>query len=470
MLVNRNQVLGPLNFSNSAKFILPLFFALCIAMFINPFTRYFVVYGLLLFSFLNLFIRFSLIIITLFKNKTTYNILNDNFSYNLSINKKYLNINTADSTTSFGMFSILIPMYKENQNVINSIFDSIKKIQYPREYLDIKIILEENDRTTIQLAQAVFCNQNFIEIIIVPDSIPKTKPKACNYAMSFAKGEYIGIYDAEDIPNTKQLLAVNDVFQKYKNISCIQCPLLFYNANQNILTKFFQMEYFTWFKLTLSGLSFLDTIIALGGTSNFIRKDTLNKVGLWSAHNVTEDAELGTRLFVKNAESKQKSFGIAFLDVETMEEFQSSFLYWLNQRRRWIKGFNQTYFFYFLKFFTLKTSIVNKLIFFVLYGFSAFGFLVNIILILFSILFIQYNSSIPILLEIICILNLPISMSIAFFGFYLQEKYHLISCIFLSFLSIFYFQLHSIATIFAIYDIITKPFHWHKTHHNCVAE
>ena len=60
----------------------------------------------------------------------------------------------------------------------------------------------------------------------------------------------------------------------------------------------FDMEYRIWFKLFLPGLHLLQSPIPLGGTSNHFRKDVLEKLGGWDAYNVTEDADLGIRMFL----------------------------------------------------------------------------------------------------------------------------------------------------------------------------
>ena len=49
--------------------------------------------------------------------------------------------------------------------------------------------------------------------IIVPALAPQTKPKALNYAMQFARGEFVVVYDAEDRPEPGQLRQALEVFR-----------------------------------------------------------------------------------------------------------------------------------------------------------------------------------------------------------------------------------------------------------------
>jgi cellulose synthase/poly-beta-1,6-N-acetylglucosamine synthase-like glycosyltransferase len=174
------------------------------------------------------------------------------------------------------------------------------------------------------------------EIIIVPDSQPKTKPKACNYGLQIAGGEYVVIFDAEDAPEPDQLLKAAAAFAEAPgNVACLQAPLNFYNPRQNVLTRLFTAEYSLWFDLMLEGLQRLNGPIPLGGTSNHFRTDVLRGLGGWDPYNVTEDADLGIRLY-------KQGFRTGMLDSTTYEEANPNLRNWIRQRSRWIKGYMQT--------------------------------------------------------------------------------------------------------------------------------
>ena len=76
------------------------------------------------------------------------------------------------------------------------------------------------------------------EVVCVPDHGPRTKPKAANYALQFARGEYLVIYDAEDRPEPDQLLKAVAAFRAGpRTLACVQARLNFYNADHNWLTR-----------------------------------------------------------------------------------------------------------------------------------------------------------------------------------------------------------------------------------------
>ncbi|HFC04172.1 MAG TPA: glycosyltransferase, partial [Rhizobiales bacterium] len=176
------------------------------------------------------------------------------------------------------------------------------------------------------------------EIIIVPEAMPQTKPKALNYALHFARGDLVVIFDAEDIPEPDQLRKAAETFAAAPpELVCLQARLTFYNANENWLTRQFTIEYAVLFDLVLPFLASFGLPLPLGGTSNHFRIKALRQLGGWDAHNVTEDADLGIRL-------ARFGWRADVLDSSTFEEANNSFGNWLPQRARWLKGWIQTWF------------------------------------------------------------------------------------------------------------------------------
>lgn len=233
------------------------------------------------------------------------------------------------------IYTILVPVYREAA-VLAKILKRLGELDYPATKLDIKILMEANDRETID---AFFLAEppDFIHAVIVPDAQPKTKPKACNYGLIHARGEYLVIYDAEDLPDPDQLKRVIAAFQKTPaDVVCIQAKLNYYNRKQNLLTQWFTSEYSMWFDLLLPGLDNARAPIPLGGTSNHFKTFSLIEVGAWDPYNVTEDADLGIRLF-------KRGYRTRIVDSTTYEEANSQVGNWIRQRSRWIKGYIQTW-------------------------------------------------------------------------------------------------------------------------------
>ncbi|MHB8621606.1 MAG: glycosyltransferase family 2 protein, partial [Chloroflexota bacterium] len=269
------------------------------------------------------------------------------------------------------VYTILVPLYMETE-VLPLLVKAIDRLDYPKPKLDVKLLLEEDDLETIAAARAANMPSHF-KLVIVPRGQPKGKPKACNYGLIYALGELVVIFDAEDVPERDQLKKVVVAFRKADpRVACIQAKLNYFNRDQNLLTRWFTTEYSMWFDLFLPGLDASHAPIPLGGTSNHFRTARLRELGAWDPYNVTEDADLGMRLF-------KAGWKTAVVDSTTYEEANSEVYNWIRQRSRWVKGYIQTYLVHMRHPVKLLRQIGLKdfLSFQMVIGGTFFGFLAN---------------------------------------------------------------------------------------------
>ena len=365
------------------------------------------------------------------------------------------------------IYSILCPLYKESK-ILPQFLDAINELNWPKEKLDVLLLLEEDDKESIRVINKMRL-PSYIRTIVVPYSEPKTKPKACNYGLNLAKGEYIVIYDAEDIPEPDQLKKAYYSFSKSdEKVICLQAKLNYYNPKQNLLTRFFTAEYSLWFDLTLPGFQSLNTSLPLGGTSNHFRIAHLRKLKGWDTFNVTEDADLGIRLF-------KEGFKTAIIDSTTLEEANSDLLNWIRQRSRWIKGYLQSYLVHtrdIIRFtkenklhaFYMQFVIGTKLIFIFLNP------LLWVTTISYYLLYKYFGQTIELLYLPPAFYLGTISLVFGNFMFYYyymiavgkKEQWELMkTTIFIP----LYWVLISISGWIAIYQLIVKPYYWEKTVH-----
>ena len=247
------------------------------------------------------------------------------------------------------VYSVLVPLYHEAR-VLSRLVAGLEALDYPHGKLDVMLLLEEDDKATIAAAQAVEM-PDFIRLVITPDGVPKTKPKACNLGLALARGEYLVIYDAEDRPEPDQIRkAVLGFEREGRDVVCLQAKLNFYNQRQNLLTRLFTADYSIWFDLMLPGLDHLEAPIPLGGTSNHFRVADLRELLGWDPYNVTEDCDLGVRIAMRGYRTR-------IIDSTTWEEACSAAGYWIRQRSRWTKGYIQTYLVHLRKPFALLSSL-----------------------------------------------------------------------------------------------------------------
>ncbi len=363
------------------------------------------------------------------------------------------------------VYTILLPVYKEDK-IIRKLIWNLRGLDYPKDKLDVKLLIEEDDDKTLEAVRALDFPANF-EVIVVPFHMPKTKPKACNYGLFFCKGKYLTIYDAEDIPDSDQLKKVICLFNKLpENFVVLQGELNYFNKNENLLTRMFTLEYSYWFDYMLTGLESLDIPIPLGGTSNHFKLDRLVELGAWDPFNVTEDADLGVRVF-------DKGYKVGVVNSTTLEEANNEPFNWIRQRSRWIKGYMQTY----LVHMRNPRALIKKIGWKGFLGFNFFigatpaTFLIYPILVLVFIFYVVFDPLVmkrifPDWINYISTFNLiagnVMMIYVNMMAVFKRRYYELI--LFALFNPI-YWLMHSFAAYKGLWQLITKPFYWEKTNH-----
>ena len=365
-------------------------------------------------------------------------------------------------------YTILCPLYKEAQ-IVPQFVKAMSDLSYPTNKLQILLLTEQDDRETRDAIRALNLPSHF-QIVTVPDGKPRTKPRACNFGLMQATGQFVVIYDAEDIPEPLQLKKAVLTFANYgSNLACVQAKLNYYNPEQNLLTRWFTAEYSLWFDLILPGLQRTKLSIPLGGTSNHFQVQTLRALGAWDAYNVTEDCDLGLRL-------ARYRFDTVILNSVTYEEANSQLRNWIRQRSRWIKGYMQTYLVYmrhpwrFLRAGGLREFTSLQL---VIGGKTAVLFLNPLLWISFILYFLlrpelghTFQALYPKPLLYLSVISLV-------FGNFLYIYVYLLGCIrhkqyklvkYALFIPI-YWMLMSIAAMMALFQLIFKPHYWEKTVH-----
>jgi len=461
---------------------------------------------------------------------------------------------------SLPVYTILIPIYREAQ-VLPHIIENVYKMDYPRDKLDVKILIEEKDEETLREARrlglfgnpetilasiirlevapaqhetfklapcsrvidseattigtlesvtASNCSQRMLRVkrktgelveipeayvdsagdvillkgtlnelkaeyvnclrvfdaIVVPDAEIRTKPRACNYGLLRAKGEYCVIYDAEDDPEPDQLKKAAIAFSHAsREYVCLQSRLNFYNPKDNLLTRWFSLEYSFWYDYYLEGLDHVRAPLPLGGTSNHFRTKELRELGGWDPYNVTEDADLGVRI-------SRKKMKTAMINTYTYEEANSKLPNWIRQRSRWSKGHAQTYLVHMRHPRRLLHEMGWKqfLYFQLTFGGNIFLPLVNPLLWGVTILTVlipgifQFLFFYPIVY--ICIFNLVagnLVYIILHMGPYVLKKHY--TSIPLALIIPAYWVLISIGDWRGTVQLVTRPFYWEKTQH-----
>lgn len=365
------------------------------------------------------------------------------------------------------IYTILCPLYREAK-VLPHFIEAIDCLDWPKDKLDVLLLLEEDDEETREAVKKLDLPSHF-KSIVVPHSFPKTKPKACNFGLAYAKGDYVVIYDAEDRPEKDQLKKAYIAFEKMgSQYVCLQSKLNYFNTHQNILTRLFTAEYSLWFDLILPGLQSVEAAIPLGGTSNHFRRNDLVGLHAWDSFNVTEDCDLGVRIF-------KEGYKTAIMDSVTYEEANSRIFGWIRQRSRWIKGYLQTYLVHMrrpLSF--IKSHGIQAFIFQLVIGMRMVFILINPILWLATLsYFVIYPVVGPAIESLYPSYIFYPAVILLIFGNFMYLYNYMIGCakrkqwsvIKYVYLVPVYWLMTSVAAVVAFYQLFAKPHYWEKTQH-----
>ncbi len=372
----------------------------------------------------------------------------------------------ALSNVDWPCYTILCPLYREAE-VLHQFVQAMQRLNYPTNRLQILLLTEEDDTETRALIQAMHLPRQY-SLVTVPAGEPRTKPRACNFGLLQATGEYAVIFDAEDIPDPLQLKKAVLTFSSHdSDLACVQAKLNYYNPNQNLLTRWFTIEYSLWFDLILPGMQDTRLPLPLGGTSNHFRTSTLRQLGAWDAFNVTEDCDLGLRM----ADFHLRT---TILDSTTYEEANSRVKNWLRQRSRWIKGYMQTYLvhmrhpLHYLSPGRLREFLSLQLVI----GGKTLVLLINPLMWLLLAVYIVFRP-IDLYHTLFPAPVLYMGTLCFIFGNFFYAYSHLVGCLKRGQYSLikwalsipFYWLMISAAAFIALFQLIFKPHYWEKTQH-----
>ena len=267
-----------------------------------------------------------------------------------------------DESLKLPKITAILAARNEPESILRRSLLSLLSLDYPVEKKEILLVTDVDDVNTGAIADRLSGELGLIHVV-VPKSddpswsliigqakergakwadidakqLPNSKPRALTYALSKATGEIVTVVDAEDVQGDPLVFRKAVQCLQVKGYDTVQGRLRFINYRDSWLSLQSVGDYAFWFAFLLPKIRIRGLPVALGGTCYYVRRDVLDAVGGWDPTNVTEDLELGLRLY-------GYGYRVGIIDVDTYEEAPRKLLRsqsdggWANQRTRWIRG------------------------------------------------------------------------------------------------------------------------------------
>ena len=229
------------------------------------------------------------------------------------------------------MVSIHVPAYNEPPDMLIETLDALSRLDYPRFEV---IVIDNNtkDPNVWQPVQAHCLKLGERFRFFHEDPLAGYKSGALNYALAQTSplAEVIACIDSD---YTVEPAWLRDLTPQFANpsIAIVQAPQDYRDESDNAFKAMCYAEYRGFFHIGMITRNERNAIIQ-HGTMTMVRRSVLDEMDGWSAWCITEDAELGLRVFAQGLQASYtaRSYGRGVMP-DTFSDFKK-------QRYRWAYG------------------------------------------------------------------------------------------------------------------------------------
>jgi len=357
-------------------------------------------------------------------------------------------------------FSIIVPV-KDEEKVVGRLLNSLLRLDYPFEKREIIVVEDGSNDKTFKICTA-YASEYPHQIKLVHQSTSNGKPSALNAALKHLKGEMVGVFDADNVPEQDILLKTVKYFED-PSVGAVQGRPCSINSDETMLSKFISYEEAVRYETYIRGKDALNLFVPLTGSCYFIRRKVLEEIKGWDANTLSEDVEIAAKLTERNHNIKYAP------DVRSWQENPTSLTVLFRQRTRWFRGSMEVS----LKYGRLLKRVNRRCIDaeITLFGpFVFIPFLLGYVLGIASFLGLShYDFFSSVLAQGMMLLTTISLFLIGMALFYMTKPQKLTNLLWLPFVYV-YWSINSFVALYALVQIVLKrPRTWAKTAKNGVV-
>jgi cellulose synthase/poly-beta-1,6-N-acetylglucosamine synthase-like glycosyltransferase len=232
--------------------------------------------------------------------------------------------------------TVQLPLYNE-MYVVDRLLDSVVRIRYPRELLEIQVLDDSSDETAAIAAAAVdrYREQGFDIRYLHRDDRAGFKAGALEAGLRVAKGEFVLIFDADFVAPPDILEKTLGHFEDPK-VGMVQVRWGHVNRGYSLLTQVQSVLLDGHFILEHGGRNRAGRFFNFNGTAGLWRREAIADAGGWQHDTLTEDLDLSYR-------AQLRGWRFVFVqDVVSPAEIPVEMNAFKSQQHRWAKGSIQT--------------------------------------------------------------------------------------------------------------------------------
>src|ERR1700690_2387803 len=232
--------------------------------------------------------------------------------------------------------TVQLPIFNE-QYVVDRLVDSICKLDYPKDKLDIQLLDDSTDETIegARLLVERYAALGHPVIYLHRDNREGFKAGALAEGLKTAKGEFVAIFDADFVPPPDFLLKCIHHFTDPK-VGMVQTRWTHINRNYSFLTEVEAILLDGHFVLEHSGRARHNVFFNFNGTAGIWRRQAIEEAGGWEHDTLPEDTDLSYRAQLKGWKFIYRQ------DIECPAELPVEMTAFKTQQARWAKGLIQT--------------------------------------------------------------------------------------------------------------------------------
>lgn len=227
--------------------------------------------------------------------------------------------------------SVHVPAYNEPPDMLIETLNALADMDYP----DFEVIVVDNNTKDEAVWKPVEAHCKLLGDRFKfhhVDPLTGFKAGALNYALrhTAADVEVLAYIDSDYVVSRDWLKDLVPAFNDGK-IAIVQAPQDYRDADENAFKAMCYVEYRGFFHIGMITRNDRNAIIQ-HGTMTMVRRSTMEHVGGWAEWCITEDAELGLRIFEEGLEAHYtpSSYGRGLIP--------DTFLDYKKQRHRWAYG------------------------------------------------------------------------------------------------------------------------------------